>query len=1172
MNKKRWKSGVSLMMAAALAFGGAAAAMPATMVQAGTREAATAYYIDAQNGNDANAGTSQSQAWKTFKNVEGLSLKAGEQVLLKAGCTWNSEKLMIQNAKGTAEAPVVLGKYGEGADPVINGNGSPWLDDALPVADRDKEDVAVVHVQNSEYITIQDLEVTNWENDAADLMGEARGDVIYDQSKSMLTGILVENHDAGEIKGIVVKDNYVHDVNGYMSQNRSEGHKKGSGGIMVLVTGGTKESFYTGLQITGNKVEKVCHEAIYMESCWAARTLVGGQDSQQAGKEKWVGWPDVYVAHNYVNNVAGDGIVLINADGGIAEYNLVTSSASEEWNYSRNPAHAAIWMWDCNNVTMQYNEAAYTTSTQDGMAFDCDYGNQNVMYQYNYSHDNKGGFWMACPGPFYTVNSVIRYNISVNDGLFNGSRIIRVGEKGSIGHQFYNNTIYWGSNGYKVNAVEQGSWGTPPSSGTDIYNNIFYGDTTQFTNNDGIHYDSNCVWGSGKNAYPVDEDRNAILENPGFVDVNNRTDGVFKDHKVTLGSADGLKLRQDSPCINAGANLMPVPQESLDAVKDELVPTQITLENKDYEGNTVPYASKEAANRRVDIGAFEYQGEGTYEGGSDATYLKALVAQASSYKPDKYTAASWEAMQAALADAQKALDDKSGKEAAAAIRLENALINLELLGSDDPGQPKDNILASYSDTNDNAGFESEGTNWGTWQSTVGVSNEQARTGEKSLKVEQESSGKTAYSEIGNVPVQTATDYVLEAWVYCGDADITKVGLEAKHHKNVTGNDDVKLANASFPADAETDAKGWKKATLNFTTQNWNMISISLSSDNPTVYMDDVLLYAKETGGSKVELDRRGLETAIAMEPARSESYYSVKSWNAYQDALMAARLKRVDVEGTQESLDAAAAALRTAYQSLAKASDKRALQSLYSQCAKKVKGDYTDDSWKNFQESLSKAKTVLENIHAAQADIDNARVALTGARNALAKAVLAEQKISVKSSYSKAYGDKAFSLNAKVTVGKGALSYTTSDKKVATVSSSGKVTIKGTGICTITVKAAAASGYSEATANVTLKVKPKKASLSNVKAVKGKKLSVKWKKDSKASGYQVQCSQKKTFKSGVKKVTVKKASQTSATIQKLAKGKKYYVRVRAYKTVKVNGKSTTLYGAWSNTKLSKKIK
>ena len=113
-------------------------------------------------------------------------------------------------------------------------------------------------------------------------------------------------------------------------------------------------------------------------------------------------------------------------------------------------------------MTMQYNEAAHTESYQDGMAFDFDYGNQNVMYQYNYSHDNKGGFWMACPGPYYTVNAVARYNISVNDGLFDGARIMRIGERGSIGHQVYNNTIYWDRD-YKINADRAGQPGEAPS-------------------------------------------------------------------------------------------------------------------------------------------------------------------------------------------------------------------------------------------------------------------------------------------------------------------------------------------------------------------------------------------------------------------------------------------------------------------------------------------------------------------------------------------------------------------------------------------------------------------------------------------------------------------------------------------------------------------------------------
>ena len=93
----------------------------------------------------------------------------------------------------------------------------------------------------------------------------------------------------------------------------------------------------------------------------------------------------------------------------------------------------------------------------------------------------------------------------------------------------------------------------------------------------------------------------------------------------------------------------------------------------------------------------------------------------------------------------------------------------------------------------------------------------------------------------------------------------------------------------------------------------------------------------------------------------------------------------------------------------------------------------------------------------------------------------------------------------------------------------------------------------------------------NVKTVKGKRsFTVKWTKLSKAvrktvSGIQVQYSRNKNFSKGtVKTVKVSKSSK-SKTIKKLKSGKKYYVRVRTYKTV--NG--TRLYSKWSKVKTVK---
>ena len=92
-------------------------------------------------------------------------------------------------------------------------------------------------------------------------------------------------------------------------------------------------------------------------------------------------------------------------------------------------------------------------------------------------------------------------------------------------------------------------------------------------------------------------------------------------------------------------------------------------------------------------------------------------------------------------------------------------------------------------------------------------------------------------------------------------------------------------------------------------------------------------------------------------------------------------------------------------------------------------------------------------------------------------------------------------------------------------------------------------------------IKPSKVTLSSATAVK-KGFKLKWKKAAGAvTGYQVQYALKSDF-SGTKTKWIKKADTVSTSVKKLKAKKKYYVRIRAYKTV--DGKK--LYGAWSAVK------
>ncbi|MBR1751284.1 MAG: hypothetical protein IJ740_10480 [Ruminococcus sp.] len=145
-------------------------------------------------------------------------------------------------------------------------------------------------------------------------------------------------------------------------------------------------------------------------------------------------------------------------------------------------------------------------------------------------------------------------------------------------------------------------------------------------------------------------------------------------------------------------------------------------------------------------------------------------------------------------------------------------------------------------------------------------------------------------------------------------------------------------------------------------------------------------------------------------------------------------------------------------------------------------------------------------------------------------------------------------------------------KPAPTVKLSGKALKKGTdytvsyknntkvGKATVTIKG---KGNYTGTVTKTFKINPKATSVSKLTSPKTKQLKAKYKKVSGVTGYQVTYSTSSKFtKSKTKTVTVKGAAKTSKTIKKLTKGKKYYVKVRSYKTVG----GTKYYRAYSKVK------
>ena len=114
----------------------------------------------------------------------------------------------------------------------------------------------------------------------------------------------------------------------------------------------------------------------------------------------------------------------------------------------------------------------------------------------------------------------------------------------------------------------------------------------------------------------------------------------------------------------------------------------------------------------------------------------------------------------------------------------------------------------------------------------------------------------------------------------------------------------------------------------------------------------------------------------------------------------------------------------------------------------------------------------------------------------------------------------------------------------------------------VTLPQSANSQASNAESTTSAQVqKPNKTSVKKLKAKKGS-VELTWSKTKGVKGYEIQLATDKKFKKNKKTATVKKQKTTKTTVKKLKAKKKYYVRIRTYKTV--NGKK--VYSSWSKVK------
>lgn len=467
------------------------------------------YYVDSVNGDDTKDGESESNAWKNLDNVNSKTFTAGDRLYLKSGSIWNGQQLYPKGS-GASGNPIIVDLYGGTTKPIINQGGGA---------------TGAIYLYNQEYWEFNNLELTN---DSA-----AAGNRL---------GVKIIGENKPTIDHIYIKNCYIHNVKGDLGS-------KTTGGIGFIIQGTTTATQWNDILIEGNTISNVDRTGIFTVSSWSGRGGVSGGI--------WTGSTNIVIKNNTLSDIGGDGVTIRAATSPLVEYNVAYDTGARARN-----SNAAFWPFNSDGAVFQYNEAYNTrklSGNNDGQGFDIDWNTNNSLFQYNYSHDNEGGFMLICQdgsaaGSFNT-GGVVRYNISQNDKIAVFSVL---GPVDYSSHQsVYNNTVYL-SPSSTAYAVFHGSWGGYANY-IRYYNNIFYnlgsggylfnGNSTRTGTGGGSSsnnvFNYNVFYGkaapSNGGAVWI---RNTLASDPKLVNAGSGGNG--------LGTVNGYKLLTGSPAIGSG--------------------------------------------------------------------------------------------------------------------------------------------------------------------------------------------------------------------------------------------------------------------------------------------------------------------------------------------------------------------------------------------------------------------------------------------------------------------------------------------------------------------------------------------------------------------------------------------------------------------------------------------
>lgn len=523
----------------------------------------TDYYLDATGGKDTNNGTSPDTAWQTLSKASATTFQPGDRILLKSGEVWQDQQLWPKGS-GSDGKPITIDRYGDATlgKPYIATNGKVnnpvTYTGGTFVKDKNKVGLTgAVVLRNQQYWAIHNLELSNDDDFNTDINVSAKTkSVVRDGISISINADLLQGTDK-IMDYFRISDNYIHDIDGPTDWQNIH-----YGGIVFQVFGEKsykdydKSAYYfKDVRIENNRFAKTELHAIEFAFNWFYDRDSSAGEYDETGKYH-EGWEqlwvrnrdlysrDVYIGHNYAENIGQGAIQLANAKNMTVEYNEINGYLQRY-----NAVSCGLYLWAGADSVMQYNEVyGGPYGEYDGTPWDLEYTNFNVTYQYNYSHDNAAG-WMAYMGN--SSNSVARYNLSVND---NGVIVKNMLSTNYSPTYFLNNVFV-----YDASKMD---WFHDEVFKDTVYflNNVFYNtstsEPTKWYRKDGALnnavFSNNAYYeAGGVHSAQQPQDKHAVQADPQFV-ANpldyKRGNGVLN----IVDSAANFKLKDTSPLIDAG--------------------------------------------------------------------------------------------------------------------------------------------------------------------------------------------------------------------------------------------------------------------------------------------------------------------------------------------------------------------------------------------------------------------------------------------------------------------------------------------------------------------------------------------------------------------------------------------------------------------------------------------